>query len=222
MKRFFFFVILVFFTLCLNAKKVTQFMGIPIDGTKYDMGQKLQQKGFVYNSYNDYFTGEFNGRDVNVYIVTNHDIVWRIFVYDKYGTESETNIKNRFNILCRQFENNPKYYKYPFEKDQQIADDEDISYEIRVNDKQYQASFYQISSDELDAVKQDCMQDRNINDTTITEEQSSEIISDCSWHAFSDVRPNYLVWFTIFRENGEYTIGIYYDNVYNEPNGEDL
>lgn len=31
-----------------------------------------------------------------------------------------------------------------------------------------------------------------------------------------------LVWFNIVREYGEYRIGIYYDNIYNKANGEDL
>lgn len=30
------------------------------------------------------------------------------------------------------------------------------------------------------------------------------------------------VWFTIMEFYGEYYIGIYYDNVYNQANGEDL
>lgn len=223
MKRIFLIAISTLLTLHLNAQKVTQFMGIPVDGTKSKMIQKLEQKGFEYNSYGDYLTGEFNGRDVQVFIVTNRDKVRRIYVVDKYGTSSVSKIKNRFNTLCYQFENNLKYYKYTsVENNQQIADDEDISYEITVNDKQYEAVFYQISNDELVAIEQDCTQDRNINDTTITEEQRTTIINDCVWYALFEVKPKYSVWFTIHKSNGEYTIGIYYDNGYNEPNGEDL
>ena len=33
---------------------------------------------------------------------------------------------------------------------------------------------------------------------------------------------NRIVWFMIFKENDKYKIIMYYDNVLNEPNGEDL
>lgn len=45
----------------------------------------------------------------------------------------EVDIKIRFNKLCSQFEKNGKYI--PLSKNQQIDDDEDISYEILVNKK---------------------------------------------------------------------------------------
>ena len=37
-----------------------------------------------------------------------------------------------------------------------------------------------------------------------------------------DIITQGMVWFTIFRYYGEYYIGIYYDNLNNRPNGEDL
>ncbi|MDY5921478.1 MAG: hypothetical protein SPJ54_03865 [Candidatus Onthomorpha sp.] len=52
--------------------------------------------------------------------------------------------KIRFNTLVRQFENNDKYlYFY----EQTIADDEDISYQMTVNKKQYEAIFAQKGED---------------------------------------------------------------------------
>ena len=53
----------------------------------------------------------------------------------------EVDIKIRFNKLCSQFEKNGKYI--PLSKNQQIDDDEDISYEILVNKKRYEALFFQ-------------------------------------------------------------------------------
>ena len=51
----------------------------------------------------------------------------------------------RFNTLVRQFENNDKYI--PYFDEQIIADDEDISYQMTVNKKQYQAGFVQKGED---------------------------------------------------------------------------
>lgn len=57
-------------------------------------------------------------------------------------TQDETGIKIRFNELCRQFENNKKY-KSMTDKEQTIPDDEDLSYEMTVNNKRYEAVYYQ-------------------------------------------------------------------------------
>lgn len=38
-------------------KDVTKFLGIPIDGTRSAMIQKLKAKGFTYNSTYDYLEG---------------------------------------------------------------------------------------------------------------------------------------------------------------------
>jgi len=46
------------------------------------MIQKLRDKGYIYskNGGEDVLTGEFNGTDVNIYIVTNNNKVWRIYI----------------------------------------------------------------------------------------------------------------------------------------------
>ena len=41
--------------------EVTKFLGIPIDGTKADMIQKIKAKGFSYNAQEDCLEGTFNG-----------------------------------------------------------------------------------------------------------------------------------------------------------------
>ena len=53
---------------------------------------------------------------------------------------SDEQIKIRFNKLVGQFENNSKYT--PYEESQTIDENEDISYEISVHDKQYEADFF--------------------------------------------------------------------------------
>lgn len=54
---------------------VTTFLGIPVDGFKSEMKQKLVSKGFVPKKVgtNEFLEGEFNGTDVHVYIATNNN-----------------------------------------------------------------------------------------------------------------------------------------------------
>lgn len=192
-KKFLFAIITVFgIALFSNAqtqvypkdKNVTKFLGIPVDGTKKEMTQKLTNKGYEYNQILDLLEGEFNGRDVYIAIATNNNKVYRICVIDQNGCD-EAQIKIRFNTLCKQFENNAKYVTI---SDYTIPEKEDISYEMNVHNKSYQAAYFQIFSQ------------------TDTDEEIT----------------NRTVWFTITEQYGNYKIIMYYDNIYNQANGDDL
>ena len=125
-------------------KEVTKFLGIPVDGSKSSMIQKLKNKGFVYYPSADYLEGEFNGQQVDVFIATNNNKVYRIMVCDK-NTYDEGQIKIRYNTLCRQFANNQKYVPISAEE---LSEREDISYEMTINKKQYQATYAQLPADD--------------------------------------------------------------------------
>ncbi|MCI7572543.1 MAG: hypothetical protein MSS87_05585 [Bacteroidales bacterium] len=139
-------------------KEVTKFMGIPVDGSPTEMIKKLKAKGFttdekfmqpIKQGLVDWYgpealTGYFNGEYVRLHILVETNKVWRICLEDKHNRD-ETQIKIRFNTLFRQFEGNGKYVHY-FDE-QTIADDEDISYQMTVNKKQYQATFFQKGED---------------------------------------------------------------------------
>ena len=70
-------------------------------------------------------------------------------VSDAYDI-NESDIKIRFNNLVRQFENNEKYSA--FLENQTISDSEDISYNMTVNNKRYEAIFYQKPNEETEPV----------------------------------------------------------------------
>lgn len=108
---------MISFSSFAQNKDVTKFLGIPVDGTKTEIKQKLIAKGFVPKKMGDleWLEGEFNGRNVNVYICTNNNKVYRIMLADK-NTVDEAQIKIRFNILVSQFENNKRYI--PLDKPQ--------------------------------------------------------------------------------------------------------
>lgn len=136
------FILLVLTTICLTFSSFAQtpcitFLGIPVDGTKREMISKLEAKGYEYNSYDDCLSGEFNGVDVLIYVQTINNKVWRIAVIDKSYID-EANIKIRFNNLFEQFSNNSKYVRLGGNT---LNENDDISYEITVNDKRYDAYF---------------------------------------------------------------------------------
>ncbi len=143
MKKLFVFAVALLLAGAVCAQNdVTKFLGIPVDGSKSEMIQKLKEKGYRYNAVQDRLEGEFNGHDVYLYVVTNNNKVWLIFVADANSTD-ETNIKVRFNNLCYQFNNNARYGGLL--TSQTISDDDDISYEITVHKKRYEAVYYQRS-----------------------------------------------------------------------------
>ena len=139
-------------------KEVTKFLGIPVDGSPSEMIKKLKTKGFTTDEGfmrdvevglidwdgPEALTGHFNGERVRVYIGVETNKVWRIYLVDK-DNRDETQIKIRFNTLVRQFEGNGKYV--PYVDEQTIADDENISHQMTVNKKQYQAGFVQKGED---------------------------------------------------------------------------
>ena len=222
-----------------QSESALKFLGIPVDGSKSEMVAALKDKGFRYDSNSGFLVGDFNGRESHIGIVENHGKVYRVVVFDA-NTSDEGQIKIRFNNLIHQFENSNDKYYYINQNDK-IPEDEDISYEILVHDKQYSAEFIYnplYGNDEL--------RDRLINETIEEEELGLEKIKDektaggITYGEFYSDKDNYnqlisslvglkiiqmsnsSVWFKIFKHYGKYYIGIYYDNLVNKPNGEDL
>lgn len=164
-------------------RQVTKFLGIPVDGSRTDMIEELKDKGFTEEKYGDVLEGKFNGTNVAIRVQTNNNKVWRLLV--RYNNSFDKGqIKIQYNNLIDQFSNNPRY---KVAETEEVADEDDIDYEVGVKKKQYQAVFYQLPDDE------------NIK--------------------------NRVVWFTIREDHfkyQEYRIVIFYENKYNEANGDDL
>ncbi len=204
-------------------KDVTRFLGIPVDGFKPEMIQKLKAKGFRSTAYDsEVLEGEFNGQDVLVYVRTNNNKVYRIMVMDR-NCIGETAIRIRFNHLCRQFDNNPKYLS--IYGDQTISDDEDIAYEMAVNDKRYEAAFYQKADSTTfanavkDALLSEYTEEQLANPTEEIQSRAEELKNSLKcW----SVAVKKSVWFIIAQYLDEYYIAMYYDNISNQASGEDL
>lgn len=228
MKKLLFSLLATLLTLSLYAQNdVTTFLGIPVDGFKSEMRQKLITKGFTTKKVgtNEYLEGEFNGTDVHIYIATNNNKVYRIMVCDA-NTQDEANIKIRFNKLVNQFENNKRYTAL----DQYtISDTEDISYEMLVHKKNFDALFYQ--NPDMEKVDTLALQNK-IREQLLekykpeqlenpTEEMNQEVQA-IAMRIGMDMIFKKPVWFRICESYGEYYITMYYDNEYNHANGEDL
>lgn len=197
---------------------VTKFLGIPVDGSKSEMIQKLKAKGYTSSPLDkDVLVGEFNGADVNIHVVTNNNKVYRIMICDVNNID-ERAIQIRFNRLCEQFVNNSKYSSLPLEE-YMIPDDEDISYEITVHKKRYEAVFYQKTDEtfmakQIEAAFPQYTKEQLANPS---EELQAEIVNFVTQYISKKA-----VWFMINERLGKYCITMYYDNEYNNANGEDL
>ena len=118
-----------------NALK---FLGIPVDGKKQEVINALKDKGFTYNPYSETLSGRFNGMDVDVAVLENNGKVHRIAVAEQNGCD-EGQIILAYNRLLRQFKDNAKYKEVVHNPE--LSEREDVSYEMTVHNKQYQAAF---------------------------------------------------------------------------------
>lgn len=243
MKRLILLVVLCFHVFVLLAQQdVTTFLGIPVDGTKSEMIEKLKEKGFVYSANSDFLQGEFNGEEVVIGVVTNNNRVWRIAVMDK-NVRDEQQIKIRYNELCRQFSNNKRYTSSLLNKDSSyvIPYDEDVSYQMSVEEKTYEASFIQ-NPDTATFFNNPIMQKecptiyKMVLEIGVSNFENDKVINEYLKSVPKEEAMNYVletfrmvsflskksVWFKISGSYDRYYIVMYYDNQYNKANGEDL
>lgn len=228
MKRLISFCFMVLCAMTLFAQKdVTTFLGIPVDGTYSAMRQKLIAKGFKpsKDSGVEELIGDFNGEPVSIIIQTNKDKVFRLIVGD-VNKRDEASIKIRYNRLVSQFENNDRYLHGPT---QALSSSEDISYEMLIHNKRYQAVYFQMNDfSKIDSSYYQKMAQEHFLDKYTAEQlhnPTDEITDELASYAlefFKDIWSKKTVWFTILEEYGSYYIAMYYENLNNAANGEDL
>ena len=208
-------------------KDVTTFLGIPVDGYKSEMKQKLISKGYVPKKIgdNEFFEGEFNGVDVHIYIATNNNKVYGIMLCDA-NTRSEADIKIRFNTLVSQFQNNKRYTSL---EDYTLSESEDISYNMTVRNKNYDALFFQVPNMEKvdtlalqEHVREEILKKYSPEQLENPSEEISKEAKSMAMRMGMDMIFKKPVWFRICEHYGEYYITMFYDNEYNHANGEDL
>lgn len=180
MKRFLitFLFVLMTITAIAQESNTIKFLGIPVDGAKKEMISKLQAKGYEYDTSSDCLFGEFNGTNVFINVQTVNNRVWRIGIVDANVNNDEANIKIRYNNLFKQLSNNGKYEVHAGST---LEEKEDISYEMSVHKKRYDAYFH--------------LKDKSIHGR---------------------------VWYMIVEKYGKYGIVMFYENLDNAANGDDL
>jgi hypothetical protein len=142
------------------------------------------------------------------------------------NTQNEANIKIRFNKLVSQFENNKRYTsldKYT------LSDEENISYEMTVHNKNYDALFYQVPNMEKadtlalqEKVRNELLSKYTEAELKNPSEEITKEIKNTAIKIGTELMLMKPVWFKIVRVNGEYFICMFYDNEYNRSHGEDL
>lgn len=221
-------IILALVTICAAyaQKDVTQFLGIPVDGSKSEMVRALRKKGFKPSSQNDKLEGKFNGSDVILEIGENNNKVCRIIVYSATADKNITNTRIQFNNLCHQFLSKENYLPcstdscmFPEYEDIAIPKNEDIRYEMRVNNKRYEAAFYQLPAPK-DSLLKEIEPMKNVLITM--SDRAGNKIDVASTLKLMDLYSKRFVWFKVEEYLGHYFIAIFYDNEYNRANGEDL
>lgn len=207
-------------------KDVTKFLGIPIDGTMSEMKAKLKAKGFKADSYlhENQLCGTFNGLESIITLVSNNNKIWRVVVTDLTPTD-ETNIRIRYNKLLSQFKRNRQYVNLQWQTNNFIEENENISYNMDINNKRYEAVFYQLPSDTLairnhaqNRLLEKYTEEQIENPTTDQTFEMGKIVDQACW----EILEKRAVWFMISEIYEKYCINIYYDNGYNQADGEDL
>ena len=207
-------------------KEVTKFLGIPVDGTKAAMIQKLKAKGFTTSPYDrDILVGNFNGGKVHLKVGTNNGKVCRIMIRDAVRL-NEADIRIRFNHLCQQFSDNKRYIS-ALSSDYTLQDDENISYGMTVKNKRYEAAYWQLPAgtdkdgllEKMTSLFKSKYTEEEL--AAFTEEQKEELFDEVGMQVIEECSKR-SVWFMIGQYYGEYYIQMFYDNEYNRANGEDL
>ena len=83
-----------------------KFMGIPIDGPKEQLIEKIKAKGFRSSPYREGLLGQFNGQTVEVEVLDNHGTAYCVCV--AFPGTSAYMVRTEYNALLEQFLCNDK------------------------------------------------------------------------------------------------------------------
>lgn len=235
MRQLFLIIGITLISVLLKAENYpTKFLGIPIDGTKQEMINRLEEKGFIYNEEQDWLSGEFNGKEVIIYISTKNRKVYGISVRYRYFYTAEE-IKSIYNDLLQQFQKNPKYIPVNLHQSA-IPTEEDIAREMSQNNKEYIAGFLQRTNEADSTVTlndsfKECTNkyiDKLISlmpsDTLYNETEYTKIVENigemCWYEELKAMYINNIVGFQIDKAYGEnYILLLIYTNGHNKNIG---
>lgn len=196
------------------------FMGIPIDGSKYQMITALEAKGFENKNYKDQLEGMFNGEKVTLEVSTNHGVVDRILVIYPYCSEANDS-RIKYNTLLSRLNRSAKYVC--INPRNELPADEEIYWNLLDNSKYYDAVYFDLQperaskqwADEFKEAYQKYYAKPLV--PGLSYEEMEEALFCLPEQLSEAVRG--VVWFTMV---DQHRINISYINFKNRPRGEDL
>lgn len=123
------------------------FLGIPVKGPIEDMIDALKARGFKDSKVsNSLLMGEFKGLPCKIHVMdskaTDHVVHIQIQPQlNSAGYFDSDGVKKRFNELIDDYGSDSRYVAFSWNK--KISQKEDVAYQMRVNDKEYRAKFYE-------------------------------------------------------------------------------
>lgn len=131
-----------------NKMCVTEFLGVPVDGTKQEVFSALEKKGFSKVD-EDTLSGNFLGKQCEVSVDLNNGKVYVIYVLTGELMDADT-AKMEFNNLYMTFSVN-SWYSYGGGK--LIPLNEDFENIFSENNKSYHCWFHQVGGSSKDFEK---------------------------------------------------------------------
>ncbi len=232
------FFVILFCLFCVNIfaqRDVTTFLGVPIDGAKDELLEKLKDKGWLPSMKgSDVLHGQFEKIDLELRVVTYNDTVYRIVLSDR-STFDEKEIITRYNMLCDYF---LESHRYSGNASQKLSETMDLTYEMKTMNRHIDAVFYQMPDMTTDTYNnitahfqssysekkrqqafarlKDASEDESLLEELLTG-KDADLYNEI-YQVFLKIGTMKMVWFTIDRDVfGRYKILVFFDNKYNAP-----
>lgn len=148
MKRIFSITLTLMLAVSLQAQKsVTTFLGIPVEGTKSEMVNKLKENGVLTESGSG-MSCTISGVPYIVKIMTNDNKVYRISLTEQVGTDDICKAIAKYNELIEQFRNNEKEFT-EYESNDLIHECNSPKYRHYIHEGWCYAEFFQVCDPQL-------------------------------------------------------------------------
>ena len=115
---------------------VLRFLGIPVAGSEEQFAEQLVAKGFTQSDHPGVYSGQFDGKPVEVAVRTKNDVVDQVSV--SFRDTTEKGIISEYNHMLDQLRSDKSLMN--FNMDEALLDNAPVSARI-ANGKSYEAHF---------------------------------------------------------------------------------
>ena len=143
MKRILNIIMMTMLALTTQAQQsITEFMGIPVDGSKTSLIKKLKNKGVVNMQC------IMDNIDYNIKIYDHKGKVYRISLIEKKGTDDPCVAVKKYNDLVTRYKNDTRDYT-EYESNDLIREANSQRYKRFISEGFYYAEFFQVCVPQL-------------------------------------------------------------------------